>query len=83
MAEIFGLVEGEEEASVELYLRVTRCWRRELEARIGALLARSWRAQHWAAYLHERAMAVEPGQRRRVVLGSRRDIGLLRCWGGA
>jgi len=57
MAEILGLVEAA--ASVELYLRVMRCcWRMELEARIGAaLLARSWRAQHWAAYLQEIDMA--------------------------
>jgi hypothetical protein len=47
MALILGLVAA---ASVELYRRWR--WRKELEARIGAaLLARSWRAQHWAAYL--------------------------------
>lgn len=52
MAEILGLAA----ASVELYLRVMRwCWRRELEARIGA--ARSWRAQHCAAYRHDSDMA--------------------------
>jgi hypothetical protein len=57
MAEILGLAAAAE-ASVELYLRVMRCcWRRELEARIGA--ARSWRAQHCAAYRQDSDMAGE------------------------
>lgn len=59
MAAILGLAAA---ASVELCLRAMRCccwWRRrELEARIGAaLLARSWRAQHCAAYRQDSDMA--------------------------
>lgn len=73
MVEILGLTAA---ASVELYLRVMRCcWRRELEARMGALLlARSWRAQHCAAYLQDIDMA---GGRVAEKLGAA-GIGLLR-----
>jgi hypothetical protein len=61
MAAILGLAAAA--ASVELYLRVTRCcWRKELEARIGAaLLARSWRAQHCTAYRQDSDMAEDGG----------------------
>lgn len=52
--EILGLAAA---ASVELCRRAMRCWSAGAEtARTDVLLAvaRSWRAQHWAAYLHER-----------------------------
>lgn len=51
--EILGLAAA---ASVELCRRAMRCWSAGAEtARTDLLLAvaRSWRAQHWAAYLHE------------------------------
>jgi hypothetical protein len=66
-------------ASVELYLRITRCcWRRELEARIGAaLLARSWRAQHCAAYRQDIDM-VGDGETDRGSVGKWR---VSACWG--
>ena len=86
MAEILGLAAAAA-ASVELYLRVMRCcWRRELDARIGAaLLARSWRAQHWAAYLQDSDMAGEAGgiRRRGKRIGrlGRRACGLASRWG--
>ena len=83
MVEILGLTA----ASVELYLRVMRCccWRRELEAaRIGA--ARSWRAQHCAAYLQDSDMAGDIAFGEKLVtvgidrLG-RRAVGLASRWG--
>ena len=83
MVEILGLTA----ASVELYLRVMRCccWRRELEAaRIGA--ARSWRAQHCAAYRQDSDMAGDIAFGEELVtvgidrLG-RRAVGLASRWG--
>ena len=57
MPEILGLTAAAA-ASVELCRRAMRCWSAEAEtARTEAdvlAVARSWRAQHWAAYLHER-----------------------------
>ncbi len=83
MVEILGLTA----ASVELYLRVMRCccWRRELEAaRIGA--ARSWRAQHCAAYLQDSDMAGDIAfeeELATVGIGrlGRRAVGLALRWG--
>jgi hypothetical protein len=52
MVAILGLVAA---ASVELCRLAMLCWKRDPEART-VVLARSWRAQHCAAYLQESDM---------------------------